>query len=163
MLDSYVKSLHDFAPIATIRLSNRPPFSSLTRSDMFLVSVILLISSRYHTLPGFSGRARCDWIHTRMWDFVMLRINRVFWSPLMKTLGTIEALLLLSEWAPKIVCGELSCRLNADTVLATQIHHISEEEPRQSDHTSIPLLAPARVFDELSDMFIGTVSVSIDF
>ena len=69
--------------------------------------MILTISSRYHTLPVIGGQSRGYLIHQRLWDhrqhlLMRLVLRRGKYSKAKtRTLGTIEALLPLTEWHPR--------------------------------------------------------------
>jgi hypothetical protein len=72
-----------------------------------LTCIILTISSRYHTIPTIGGQSRGYLIHQRLWDhFQHLLMRLVLGQEKIskaktRTLGTIEALLLLTEWHPR--------------------------------------------------------------
>lgn len=69
--------------------------------------MILVISSRYHTLPTIGGHSRGYLIHQRLWDHFQHLLMRLvlglekYSKAKTRTLGTIEALLLLTEWHPR--------------------------------------------------------------
>lgn len=69
--------------------------------------MILVISSRYHTLPTIGGHSRGYSIHQRLWDHFQHLLMRLvlglekYSKAKTRTLGTIEALLLLTEWHPR--------------------------------------------------------------
>ena len=87
-----------------------------------LVVTMLTIASRYKQLPGPGSKSRSYMVHERLWNYLQNMISRMFWgqeqfgggfcgagsrklkSPLkggLRTLGTIESLLLLSEFHPR--------------------------------------------------------------
>lgn len=65
---------------------------------------MIMISSRWHTLPIPGGQSRGNFLHEKTWKLCQRLISRLTYGqefgPLLKirTLGSIEALLLLSEW-----------------------------------------------------------------
>jgi hypothetical protein len=69
--------------------------------------MILVISSRYHTLPTIGGHSRGYLIHQRLWDHFQHLLMRLVLGlekrskAKTRTSGTIEALLLLTEWHPR--------------------------------------------------------------
>lgn len=79
----------------------------LLSSEPLLCSTILLISSRYHALPGEGGMMRSYYIHERLWTHCQHLIQRVLLgqeklsAAKLRTVGTVEALLLLTEWHPR--------------------------------------------------------------
>jgi hypothetical protein len=66
-----------------------------------------MISSRIHVLPGMGGTARAHFIHGRLWQHLEHLISRVIFgqekisTAKTRTLGTIESLLLITEWHPR--------------------------------------------------------------
>ena len=69
--------------------------------------MILVISSRYHTLPTIGGHSRGYLIRQRLWDHFQHLLMRLvlglekYSKAKTRTLGTIEALLLLTDWHPR--------------------------------------------------------------
>lgn len=66
-----------------------------------------MISSRIHVLPGMGGISRAHFIHGRLWQHLEHLISRVIFgqekisTAKTRTLGTIESLLLMTEWHPR--------------------------------------------------------------
>jgi len=79
----------------------------LVTHEPVLTCMILVISSRYHTLPTIGGHSRGYLIHQRLWDHFQHLLMRLvlglekYSKAKTRTLGTIEALLLLTEWHPR--------------------------------------------------------------
>lgn len=79
----------------------------LISSEPLLCCCILAISARYHSLPGLGGTMRSFSIHERLWTHIQHLILRVLLGQeknskgKTRTLGTIESLLLLTEWPPR--------------------------------------------------------------
>lgn len=95
------------SPIVTDFFSSHDTHYWLLTQEPVLCCTFLMISSRYHTLPGPSGASRASFIHYRLWQHCQHLILRIVLGQekLSKAktrhLGTIEALLLLSEWYPR--------------------------------------------------------------
>ncbi|KAL4920539.1 hypothetical protein BDW62DRAFT_7458 [Aspergillus aurantiobrunneus] len=93
-------------PILTGFFASHNTHYWLITQEPVLCCTILMISSRYHTLPGPSGSSRGFYIHNRLWQHCQHLILRIMLGQekLSKAktrhLSTIEALLLLSEWYP---------------------------------------------------------------
>lgn len=74
-----------------------------------LCCTILMISSRYFILPDAGGQSRGQFIHQRLWQYCELLIRRVtcgqekYSTARTRVLGTIESLILLSEWHPRSI------------------------------------------------------------
>lgn len=72
-----------------------------------LCCIILMISARYNRLPGLGSLSRSYMIHERLWDHCQHMILRIMLgqekgsNAKTRTPGTIEALLLLTEWNPR--------------------------------------------------------------
>ncbi|PLB52090.1 hypothetical protein P170DRAFT_488566 [Aspergillus steynii IBT 23096] len=79
----------------------------LVTQEPMLCCTILMISSRYHILPGAGGTSRGYFIHTRLWQHCQHLILRITLgqekTSKAKTrhLSSIEALLLILEWYPR--------------------------------------------------------------
>jgi hypothetical protein len=95
--------------IANIRqvYAKRSNHYLLVTHEPVLTCMILVISSRYHTLPTIGGHSRGYLIHQRLWDHFQHLLMRLvlglekYSKAKTRTLGTIEALLLLTEWHPR--------------------------------------------------------------
>lgn len=81
-------------------------FDLVTREPL-LGCMILTISSRYHTLPTSGGQSRGYLLHQRLWDHCQHILMRILLGQekgskaKTRTLGSIEALILLTEWHPR--------------------------------------------------------------
>ena len=79
----------------------------LVTEEPMLCCTILAISCRYHNLPGTGGISRGYLIHERLWEHCQQLILRIVLGQeksskaKTRTPGTIEALLLLTEWHPR--------------------------------------------------------------
>lgn len=76
-----------------------------------LTCLLLIISTRYHNLPTVGGQSRGYSIHQRLWDHFQHLLMRLvlglekYSKAKTRTLGTIEALLILTEWHPRALYG----------------------------------------------------------
>lgn len=72
-----------------------------------LCCTILMISCRFHVLPGAGGTAKGYFLHNRLWKHCEHLILRIMLGQengaqtRARSLGSIEALLLISEWHPR--------------------------------------------------------------
>lgn len=86
--------------------SHKNQFYLVTQEPM-LCCTILMISSRHHILPGVGGRSRAFFIHQRMWQHCQHLLTRLtlgqekISKAKMRNIGSIEALLLMTEWFPR--------------------------------------------------------------
>lgn len=89
-------------------LSPDAHFELITQEPL-LCSVILLIAAKYCTLPGTGGTARSTLVHNRIWDHCHHLIMRIILGQekrskaKTRTLGAIQALLLMVEWHPRAI------------------------------------------------------------
>lgn len=105
-----ILSSTDFKPLSTHK--------TLIEDNPVLAVTMLMLASRYCTLPGAGAVSRRYLIHERLWESLRTMIMRIFWAqdPCprssgvaggggggggLRTLGTCEALLILTEWHPR--------------------------------------------------------------
>ncbi|GMG00931.1 unnamed protein product [Aspergillus oryzae var. brunneus] len=134
----------------------------LVSHDPVLCCTILMISSRYHLLPGAGGGSRNFFIHHRLWQHCQQLVMRLMFGQekssqsKVRNIGTIEALMLMSEWHPR------------------SLHFPPESDGWDFDLTSVPpepqeledssstnrwledMIEPARRSDQMSWMLLGS-------
>lgn len=128
-----------------------------------LCSTILCLSTRYNSLPGPGGYSRGFLIHERVWDYLQHIILRVMLgqekSPKAKTrtLGTIESLLLLTEWHPRALhFPPQHDGWDSDLVLAASeddSQDVQEQESRERWLEDV--INPVKRSDRMSWMLVG--------
>jgi hypothetical protein len=130
-----------------------------------LCCVIIAISSRYHNLPGPGGVSRGYLIHERLWHHCQHIILRVVLGQEKKskgktrTPGTIEALLLLTEWNPRSLYfpppndGWDSDLLLSSSDKRDELHHGTEAPSRGRWLEDV--INPAKRSDQMSWMLAG--------
>lgn len=100
------------APLSAIDLSEFRPHTGhhkLVFEEAMLCCTILMISSRIFTLPGAGGVSRSHNVHRRLWNYCELLLKRVLLgqekhsTAKIRVVGTIESLLLISDWPPRAV------------------------------------------------------------
>ncbi|KAK9571622.1 hypothetical protein V6Z79_001695 [Aspergillus fumigatus] len=107
-VDLFFHNMAPLSPILTDFFASHHTHYWLITQEPVLCCTILMISSRYHTLPGPSGATRGFFIHNRLWQHCQHLILRImlgqekFSKAKTRHLGTVEALLLLSEWYPGV-------------------------------------------------------------
>ena len=118
----YVDYFYEYlSPLTPIRVMDIREVSLQTLSaEPMLVTTILTIASRYKWLSGPGGKTRSYMIHDRLGGALAAMISRMFWAQepvrfgnkgsiqrpnssvsLLRTMGSIESLLLLSEFHPR--------------------------------------------------------------
>lgn len=106
-VDLFFKNLSPLSPILPDFYSYHSNHYLLISLEPFLCSTILMISSRYNILPGVGGASRGYFIHDRLWEQCQRFIMRIMLGQekisraKTRTIGSIEALLLMSEWHPR--------------------------------------------------------------
>lgn len=112
----FFKHLSPLSPILTSFYSNHKNHTSLLQDEPLLCATILMISSRYHMLPSVSpsARSRSRFVHQELWNHCQKLITRIMFgqearaggghsceNSKLRNLGSIEALLLITEWYPQ--------------------------------------------------------------
>ncbi|CAI7578183.1 unnamed protein product [Penicillium viridicatum] len=107
LMDLFFENMAPLSPILTDFFASHKNQYYLVTQEPMLCYTILMISSRYHTLPGVGGYSRSFFIHHRLWQHcqhLLLRITlgqEKISKAKTRTIGSIEALLLMSEWHPR--------------------------------------------------------------
>ncbi|KAI4086450.1 MAG: hypothetical protein LQ344_007545 [Seirophora lacunosa] len=119
---SYYEYLAPLTPISPPDCRFPATQPSFVNDEPLLVVTILTIASRYMQLDGPGAKSRSYMVHERLWSYLQNMITRMFWGQEqfgggfcgagtrkpkttarggLRTLGTIESLLLLSEFHPR--------------------------------------------------------------
>lgn len=94
-------------PILLDRYKDHNNHKILILEEPMLCCTLLAISSRFHVLTGPGGYSRGHWIHSRLWQYCERLIQRLMMgqektsSAKIRTIGTIEAFMLISDWHPR--------------------------------------------------------------
>lgn len=150
--------------------------------EPLLVVTVLTIASRYMQLSGPGAKSRSYMIHERLWNYLQNMITRMFWgqeqfgggfcgagsqkpTPTVKgglrTLGTIESLLLLSEFHPRSM--HFPPGDDGDDILATADEDMisyprsrgAQEPPSFGESTVVGWSEPALRSDRMCWSLIG--------
>ncbi|RHZ54625.1 putative C6 transcription factor [Aspergillus thermomutatus] len=106
-IDLFFKNMSILSPVLTDFYADHKNHRWLIAQDPVLCCTILMISSRYHVLPGAGGQSRNFFIHHRLWQHCQQLVTRLIFGqelssqPKIRNIGTIEALLLMSDWHPR--------------------------------------------------------------
>lgn len=127
---SYYKYLSPLTPISPPTFQDPATHITLLTEEPILAVTLLTIASRYRKLPGTGGSCRASAIHEQLWTYLRGMIERVIWGQeafgggfcgsgadesqssstapwrglrkgSLRTLGTIESLMILTEWHPR--------------------------------------------------------------
>ncbi|KAJ4391363.1 zinc finger transcriptional activator [Gnomoniopsis smithogilvyi] len=129
-VDYYYKYLSPLTPISPPTFQDPATHLTLLTEEPILAVTLLTIASRYRKLPGTGGLCRANAIHEQLWTYLRGMIERVIWGQeafgggfcgsgadesqtsstapwrglrkgSLRTLGTIESLMILTEWHPR--------------------------------------------------------------
>ncbi|KAL6354329.1 hypothetical protein LRP88_11657 [Fusarium phalaenopsidis] len=108
-IDLFFQNLSFLSPILDTSFADHKNHKHLIIEEPLLCCTLLMISSRYHILPGYDGPSRADFIHMRIWKYCEHLINRItfgaekYCTARTRTLCSIQALLLITEWHPRAI------------------------------------------------------------
>lgn len=165
-VDLFFKNCSPLSPILGEFYSHHENHFSLIALDPFLCTTILMISSRYNILPGVGGASRGYFVHDRLWEqcqrFIMkIMLGQVKPSKAQsRTIGSIEALLLLSEWHPRALhfptaADGWDCELMIGANLTTEEGSKLLEGDATSSRWLEDVIEPAKRSDRMSWMLMG--------
>ncbi|KAJ5894282.1 hypothetical protein N7495_005973 [Penicillium taxi] len=126
----YYKNLSPMSPVVTPDYSEPSTHRTLLTDEPVLAVTILTIASRHLKPKGDGASTRAFYIHDRLWSYLRGMIERLFWgqekfdaggpgigkpkaldlAPTssrpnvkgnLRALGTVEALLILTDWHPR--------------------------------------------------------------
>lgn len=153
------------SPILTDFYAKHANHYCLLTRDPVLCCTILMVSARYHVLPGAGGESRNFFIHHRLWQHCQQLITRLIFgqdkstSSKIRGIGTIEALLLMSEWHPRSLhfppeVDGWDCDLMTGTTESRA--NIDEEDTLSANRWLEDMIEPARRSDQMSWMLLGS-------
>ncbi|PWY78263.1 C6 transcription factor [Aspergillus heteromorphus CBS 117.55] len=160
LIDLFFKNMTPLSPILTNFYADHSTHRWLVTRDPVLCCTMLMLSSRYHVLPGAGGESRNFFIHHRLWQHCQQLVVRLTFGQekashtRIRSIGTIEALLLMSEWHPRSLhFPPESDGWDSDLVLAP--------EPQESESSSAgrwveDMIEPAKRSDQMSWMLLGS-------
>lgn len=121
-----------------------------------------MISSRYHVLPGIGGASRSFFIHHRLWQHCQSLIMRLMLGQerssncSARTVGTIEALLLISEWHPRSLhFPPESDGWDSDMAVGADAN-LAPDQSTPTNQWLQDVIEPARRSDRMSWMLLGS-------
>ncbi|KAM7189145.1 hypothetical protein V8F20_010256 [Naviculisporaceae sp. PSN 640] len=130
-IEYYYDYLSPLTPISPPTFRNPASHLTLLTEEPILAVTLLTIASRYRTMPGTGGHCRSHAIHEQLWTYLRGMIERVVWGQeafgggfcgsgldesqnssstapwrglrrgSLRTFGTIESLMILTEWHPR--------------------------------------------------------------
>ncbi|KAJ5508650.1 hypothetical protein N7527_010793 [Penicillium freii] len=130
-VEYYYEHLAPMSPVVIPDFSNPSTHRTLLTDEPVLAVTILTIASRHLKPKGDGANTRAFYIHDRLWAYLRSMIERLFWGQekfdagtsgigrprsldlsssmsgkgsvggQLRSLGTVEAMLLLTEWHPR--------------------------------------------------------------
>ncbi|RDW94672.1 hypothetical protein BP5796_00435 [Coleophoma crateriformis] len=130
-IDYYYEYLSPLTPISPPTFRDPGTHPTLLTEEPILSVTLLTIASRYRTIPGPGGHCRSHAIHEQLWTYLRGMVERCLWGQeafgggicgsgadtepqtsstapwrgmrkgSLRTLGTIESLMILTEWHPR--------------------------------------------------------------
>ncbi|KAL8760179.1 MAG: hypothetical protein Q9199_000201 [Rusavskia elegans] len=123
-IDYYYEYLDPLTPISPPDFRSPTTHPRFLNEEPLLAVTVLTIASRYKQLVGPGAESRSYMIHERLWSYLQNMITRMFWGQEqfgggfcgagmkklpprsaikggLRTMGTIESLLLLNEFHPR--------------------------------------------------------------
>ncbi|KAJ5186779.1 hypothetical protein N7449_009773 [Penicillium cf. viridicatum] len=130
-VEYYYEHLAPMSPVVIPDFSNPSTHRTLLTDEPVLAVTILTIASRHLKPKGEGANTRAFYIHDRLWAYLRSMIERLFWGQekfdagtsgigrprsldlsssmsgkgsvggQLRSLGTVEAMLLLTEWHPR--------------------------------------------------------------
>jgi hypothetical protein len=186
----FYKYLSPLTPVALPDFRSLDTHEKMLTEEPMLTITILLIASRHMKLDGPGATSRPYSIHHKLWTYLSGMINRVIWgqeqfgggfcgagaepgcdvNPLtrkgLRTLGTVESLVLITEWHPRAMHFPPD---EADEELMVPEEPVSVESLEQADPTKSnggqrmdAWLEPCWRSDRLCWMLLG-ISMSLAF
>ena len=152
------------SPILTGFYSHHANHFHLVTQEPVLCTIILTISSRYHVLPGYGATSRGYLIHERLWNHCQHLLLRIVLGQekgskgKTRSLGTVEALLLLTEWHPRALHFPPP-NDGWDSDLLFTVADGRDEIPRAPDTARgrwlVDVIDPAKRSDHMAWMLVG--------
>ena len=164
-IDLFFKNMTPLSPIISNFYAHHRNHYWLIAQEPVLCCTILMISSRYHILSGVGGASRAFFIHQSLWQHCQHLIMRVMLGQekgskaKTRTIGTIEALLLMSEWHPRSLHFPPESDLyDSDLIMtAPDFNQTSNEPAPSAPNTWLEeVIEPARRSDRMSWMLLGS-------
>ncbi|KAJ5506496.1 Peptidase T2 asparaginase 2 [Penicillium expansum] len=162
-IDLFYKNMSCLSPILTDFYANHRYHYWLITREPVLCCTILMISSRYHVLPGAGGESRNFFIHHRLWSHSQKLTMRLIFGQekstksKVRSLGTVEALLLMSEWHPRALHFPPETDGWDDDLIqpAPRNHENNDPSSEPGSRGVEDIIEPARRSDQMSWMLLG--------
>ncbi|KAJ5731890.1 hypothetical protein N7493_003371 [Penicillium malachiteum] len=163
LIDLFFKNMSCLSPILTDFYSDHQNHYLLITREPVLCCTILMISSRYHILPGAGGESRNFFIHHRLWQHCQQLTMRLIFGQekstksKVRSLGTVEALLLMAEWHPRSLHFPPETDGWDDDLISTppKVSGSKDSSDRSANRWLEDMIEPSRRSDQMSWMLLG--------
>lgn len=182
-IEYFYSYLAPMTPVVSQYFRDPATHRELLVEEPVLALAILAITSRYYQLKGPGAVSRNYHIHSDLWDSLRKIVQRLLWGQeqfgggftgggivstqqlsngqltwkgSLRTFGTIEALLLLTDWQPRAL--HFPPGNDENKLIGAGFALIEEERPKPADNGGLPYatwLEPAWRSDRMSWMLLG--------
>ncbi|KAK3495053.1 uncharacterized protein B0T23DRAFT_124447 [Neurospora hispaniola] len=189
-IEYYYAYLSPLTPISPPTFRNPASHLTLLTEEPILTVTLLTIASRYRRMPGTGGHCRSHAIHEQLWTYLRGMIERVVWGQeafgggfcgsgadesqssstapwrglrrgSLRTFGTIESLMILTEWHPRALHFPPSEAID-ELLLPSYEHNSADDDNNQKPSAGIggrrieSWLEPAWRSDRMCWMLLST-------
>ncbi|KAK3357291.1 hypothetical protein B0T25DRAFT_452221 [Lasiosphaeria hispida] len=191
-LEYYYAYLSPLTPISPPTFRNPASHLTLLTEEPILAVTLLTIASRYRKLPGTGAHCRAHAIHEQLWTYLRGMIERVVWGQeafgggfcgsgaademqssstapwrglrrgSLRTFGTIESLMILTEWHPRALHFPPSEAIDELLLPSYESQNLMDEEGNQRPSAGVggrridSWLEPAWRSDRMCWMLLST-------
>lgn len=174
-IDYFYIYFASLTPIVIPDFRHHSTHAKLLSEEPMLAITLLMLSSRYMALPPGPGAVTRPYaIHDKLWNYLQATIDRMLWgqeqfgggfcgagsripegeSKGLRTLGTVESLLLLTEWHPRTI--HFPPGVDSETLLEPEdVELVSELKTRTSPSHKESWLEPCWRSDRMCWMLLG--------
>lgn len=152
---SFFDMLFPQSPILTDYYANHSNHRQLVAGEPLLCSTILVIASRYYAPSGIAAVSRGSFIHDQLWNHaqgLIQSLNMGEGDSRLRSISSVEALLLLTEWHPRAAQLSAVGRLGEVESFGTSSSLLSTKRKNSVSH-------PSRQLDRMSWMLLGTAQM----
>ncbi|KAJ9602635.1 hypothetical protein H2200_012828 [Cladophialophora chaetospira] len=162
-VQAFFTKLSSLSPVLDSFYAEPANHRRLILEEPLLCCTVLMISSRHHQPPGAGGAVRADFIHARLWRHIEHLVQRITFGSekyslaKSRTLGSIQALLLITEWHPRSLHFPPEYD-GWDSSLAPAVDDAYTPQPGNSEASKRwreDVFEPAKRSDRLSWMLVG--------
>ncbi|KPI45661.1 Transcriptional activator ARO80 [Cyphellophora attinorum] len=162
-VELFFRNILPLSPLASALSVDSSRGAQFILEEPLLSSTVLTISTRYHILSGMSGASRAEFLHKRLWNTCQSLIQRLLFGQdkfpaSTRSIGSIKALLLLTEWFPRALHfppenegWDASLAIDATTDVDQSPAHGSSDKIKWREE----VFEPAKRSDKMSWTLLG--------